>query len=314
MVRKKTILAVLDDRAGNNTQVLGIALRLAKKINAEVITKTAEYNSFVKFPFLKFFGKLLHVKNINDFNTQVDIIITAGRRASFIGHMHKKKHKSKWICTMWPGYIGKNADVLVLPMHDKKRNYKNVIEFLGSPNNLNLDSIANEAKNFVEYSNITKKKIACLIGGSHKSGVLDEEIAQDISIKINILCEQEGLYPLVTVSRRTGDKNTAILENTINEPKVFYKLEGPNPYKAFLYYCDVILVTSDSIAMVSEAIATGKPVIVYDHEKLSGKKHKSFIKDLQNHSYISLLGENFSYHKSPNLMAELIENIHNKLS
>ena len=35
---------------------------------------------------------------------------------------------------------------------------------------------------------------------------------------------------------------------------------GDNPYFAYLAFADAILVTADSVSMISEAAATGKPV------------------------------------------------------
>src|SRR3546814_11848216 len=39
--------------------------------------------------------------------------------------------------------------------------------------------------------------------------------------------------------------------------------DGPNPYLGFLGFADAVVVTSDSVNMVSEAAATGKPVHVF---------------------------------------------------
>ena len=39
---------------------------------------------------------------------------------------------------------------------------------------------------------------------------------------------------------------------------------GDNPYYAYLAVADALLVTADSVSMVSEAAATGKPVHIID--------------------------------------------------
>ena len=41
---------------------------------------------------------------------------------------------------------------------------------------------------------------------------------------------------------------------------VLWQGDGPNPYLGFLGLADAIIVTADSINMVSEACSTGKPV------------------------------------------------------
>ena len=44
---------------------------------------------------------------------------------------------------------------------------------------------------------------------------------------------------------------------------MFWDGAGENPYFGYLALADAIVVTGDSVAMVSEACATGKPVHVY---------------------------------------------------
>src|SRR5690606_38571034 len=47
--------------------------------------------------------------------------------------------------------------------------------------------------------------------------------------------------------------------------------DGPNPYAGFLGWADRLVVTPDSVNMLSEACATGKPVLTYVHEPVRGK-------------------------------------------
>jgi mitochondrial fission protein ELM1 len=55
-------------------------------------------------------------------------------------------------------------------------------------------------------------------------------------------------------------------------PLFFWESGEVNPYLGLLALADAIVVTSDSVSMVSEACATGRPVHVfnvgYGHEKL----------------------------------------------
>lgn len=54
-------------------------------------------------------------------------------------------------------------------------------------------------------------------------------------------------------------------------PHVLWTGEGPNPYYAFLGLAEAILVTADSVNMVSEACGTGKPVHIIPLEGGSRK-------------------------------------------
>ena len=72
---------------------------------------------------------------------------------------------------------------------------------------------------------------------------------------------------LVTTSSRTSDAATDALEEAITVPNAFYRYgagDGGNPYLGILAWADRLVVTGDSIAMLSEASATGKPVLMFD--------------------------------------------------
>src|SRR6185295_18216434 len=69
----------------------------------------------------------------------------------------------------------------------------------------------------------------------------------------------------ITPSRRTGEKNEKSLrEHLQSVPLFFWDGAEENPYFGLLALADAIVVTSDSVSMVSEACATGKPVHVFD--------------------------------------------------
>ena len=65
----------------------------------------------------------------------------------------------------------------------------------------------------------------------------------------------------MTPSRRTGAAGLAVLrERFAGLPGRIWDGTGDNPYYAYLAVADAVLVTADSVSMVSEAAATGKPV------------------------------------------------------
>ena len=77
---------------------------------------------------------------------------------------------------------------------------------------------------------------------------------------------------MVTPSRRTGPRNEAALRQALSGvPAAIWDGTGENPYFAYLAHADAILVTPDSVSMVSEACATGKPVFVVGDVPPSGK-------------------------------------------
>ena len=70
---------------------------------------------------------------------------------------------------------------------------------------------------------------------------------------------------LITPSRRTGEDNLRIFERELaGVPHFLWDGQGDNPYFGMLGLADFIVVTADSVNMVSEAASTGKPVYVFD--------------------------------------------------
>ena len=83
----------------------------------------------------------------------------------------------------------------------------------------------------------------------------------------------------ITPSRRTPVAVRALLtEAFAGDPKVFvWNLEGDNPYRAILALADRLVVTGDSVSMISEAISTTHAVDVLD---LGFARHAAFLQTL----------------------------------
>lgn len=83
----------------------------------------------------------------------------------------------------------------------------------------------------------------------------------------------------VTPSRRTPAHTLALLGEVFGEdPHVFvWNGAGENPYLGILALADRLIVTSDSVSMISEALATPHPVEVFD---LGFPRHQGFIQAL----------------------------------
>ena len=86
--------------------------------------------------------------------------------------------------------------------------------------------------------------------------VLAEQLAE--------IASKEGSL-MITPSRRTGAENLAILQEALRDTNSYiWEWNGPvpNPYYGMLGLADAIIVTCDSVGMVTEACSTGKPVMV----------------------------------------------------
>jgi hypothetical protein len=92
---------------------------------------------------------------------------------------------------------------------------------------------------------------------------------------------REGWGLMITPSRRTGARNEEILRRGLaGLPAEIWDGRGENPYFGILGLADHIVVTGDSVNMVSEAASSGKPVHVV-HLRGGSPKFTRFHEALQ---------------------------------
>jgi mitochondrial fission protein ELM1 len=110
---------------------------------------------------------------------------------------------------------------------------------------------------------LPKPRIAVLLGGDSKAFSFPAEQGAALGAKLAALARERGGALLVTASRRTRPETLAALTDAIaGVPHFIWDGTGDNPYFGFLALADAIVVTEDSVNMVSEAAATGKAVYV----------------------------------------------------
>jgi len=107
--------------------------------------------------------------------------------------------------------------------------------------------------------------IAVLIGGRSGPVTFAARAAKRLAMLASARAAQIGAKLLVTSSSRTAPQAIDVLESCLPESAHVHRFgSDENPYFGMLALADEIIVTSDSIAMLSEACATGKPVWIFD--------------------------------------------------
>ncbi len=125
-------------------------------------------------------------------------------------------------------------------------------------------------------------RIAVLIGGSSRRHRLDTETSRHLAERLVSLGRRHGARLMVTASRRTGAENCTILGDTLRAAGAFFwDGQGENPYLGLLALADTVLVTEDSVSMVSEACATGRPVYTLALPGRMGRRLSAFHEGLR---------------------------------
>jgi uncharacterized protein len=102
--------------------------------------------------------------------------------------------------------------------------------------------------------------------------------------------QARGMRVFVTPSRRTGPEVTAHLLRSFGGGEAFALWDGTdeNPYFGLMALADRLLVTGDSVSMVSECLATGRQVHVL---RLAGRgrRHELFLANLADRGLVSIV-------------------------
>jgi uncharacterized protein len=155
-------------------------------------------------------------------------------------------------------------DVIVAPEHDRLRGPR-VIVTRGAVHRVTAARLEAERRRFPSLAALPRPIVVALIGGANKAYRLSLQRLAEIADALAKLLSEYGGSLLLTPSRRTGERGITLLRARLGGfPGAIWDGSGDNPYFAYLAVADALLVTADSVSMISEAAATGKPVHVLD--------------------------------------------------
>ena len=156
---------------------------------------------------------------------------------------------------------------------------------------------------------------AALIGGSSASHRYTLEDWRALALAMNDVAHREGIRWLVTTSRRTGPEVETYLRQTLDPSvvaeAVWWSDRPEKKMSRYLGAAERLLVTQDSVTMVSEAIDSGRPVIVvrprdtrfspesflpdyFDRLEQAGRMRRAFMTDLSDWPSMPASTENAS--------------------
>ncbi len=153
-------------------------------------------------------------------------------------------------------------DLMVMPAHDRVAG-PNVLVTQGAVHRVTREKLDEAAARWApRLAHLPQPRVAVLIGGGNGLYRLPPERMQAIAAELAALA-RGGAGLMVTPSRRTGAEAERILRAALaGLPAEIWDGTGENPYFGYLGLADHVLATEDSISMITEATATGRPVQV----------------------------------------------------
>ena len=193
-------------------------------------------------------------------------------------------------------------DVVVSPQHDKPGIIRRarLITPKVSPNLINAAYLKEQAEGLVKhYSHLkgnVRTKFGILLGGDTKGVKFDEAQIHELIVQIKETALHYNADILLTTSRRTPE---AIEQIIVKELKNFERCSLciianqrniPEAVGGILGLSDLVIVSGESISMVSEALSSGKRTIVFSpHGQYRDKprdKYEAFVLKLNDQGYL----------------------------
>lgn len=241
-----------------------------------------------------------------------DMVISTGSSLAAVNLAAAFEHGAKAVAVMKPGFIpASRFDLVVMPQHDRPRPRKNVLTIVGSLSPFTKESMEADFRRLQAVvgglSGLPKEKnpkIGLLIGGDSKNYALPSDMAAFLCGQIGRVLDEQDAYLLATTSRRTPLESAAVVEKHFSkEPrcKLLIIASRGNPegaVGAMLYLSDIVVVSGESISMVSEAVSSGRYVVVFEpHAKMVDNKARRFLLALAKEGRIYLVKLNEIYDK-----------------
>jgi len=195
-----------------------------------------------------------------------DLVIACGRNAAGPALAIRRASLGRTLLAQIqdPGIGREEFDVMFIPAHDRLRSER-VVVTQGALHRVTPERLRAEQQRFPALAELQRPILGVLIGGSNRAYHLTQRRLGEIADTIAASARETGGSVVLTASRRTGAAGSALLRQRLaGLPAAIWDGGGDNPYYAYLAIADAFLVTADSVSMISEAAATGKPVHILD--------------------------------------------------
>jgi len=256
---------VSDGHAGNQRQAQALADAMQLAARHIVVRPRAPWRWFA--PRLTAAGALAFPGDESSPGSWPALAVGCGRQAALFTRLLRARSGAATftIQILDPRVDPAHFDLVVAPRHDGLQ-AANVIATLGALNPIDDAWLAHAAQAFPALAQLPRPRTALLVGGPRRGLALDTAWLDAVIARIDGWRRRDGGSVLVTTSRRTPTAWRERLRGAFrNGCTCFWggAQDGANPYASYLALADRIVVTPDSVNMLSEACAVGVPVITH---------------------------------------------------
>lgn len=250
-------------------------------------------------------------------SVKADFMISCGSSVAGLNYLLSKDQQAKSISILKPGILNpKRFDLVVLPQHDQpntNHSRARIVVTRGAPNLMTPEYIEKQKglllNRFSHLKSRRKRTIGLLLGGDNRDYLLTEDAMKIVINQLKETAEDLNADILITTSRRTPKRiENLIVRELKKHPRVpLVVIANRTPARQFstqsaggpveeamggiLGLCDILVVSGESISMISEAASSGKNTIVFrmkkrSHAQLRPLKHETFMEKLNEQGFI----------------------------
>lgn len=248
------VWVLADPRAGTAAQALGIAERLGGGHRVVPL----EWGPLARLPLP--IPTLAGLRDRAGFAPPWPrLAISAGRRSAPVARWLAGQGVRIVHCMRaWPAA---GIDLMVIGRHDHPPQAPHILPILGATHGLTPDRLWEARAAAPDLGALPSPRIALLVGGKVRGEGLDPSVAAGLGARVAGFAGSV----MATTSRRTGEAAADALAASL--APVPHRLHrwgrgGANPLLAFMAWADALVVTGDSISMLSESLVTTAPIFI----------------------------------------------------
>jgi mitochondrial fission protein ELM1 len=195
-----------------------------------------------------------------------DLVISGGMRNEPVGRWIRKQSggRTRLVHIGRPWAKPDQFDLVITTPQYRLPERDNVLQNAMTLHRVSAERLKAEAADWgSRFMHLPKPFTGVILGGNSGPYTLGPKVVESIVRQANRMAAQRNGSLLISTSARTPKTVVQVLKQAVSVPHFLYHWQAndeANPYFGILALSDELIVTADSVSMLSEACATGKPV------------------------------------------------------
>jgi uncharacterized protein len=252
-------------RAGDTAQAMALALRFGGRVEA----KQLAFNAWHGLPNWMAGARVSHLTR--EARTLLrppwpELVVATGRRTAPVAVWIKQQSQGRTVIVQLgrPRLALRHFDLVVTTPQYGLPPCRNVCELvLPFTPNTTVDEATIQHFRAI-WKDLPRPLIFAAIGGSKFPVRLDVEALTAYGAALNEKAHAAKGSVVIVDSPRSDAKAAETVSKAVSAPNwAYWRGQVENPYRAALQLCDELVVTSDSVSMVTDMVMTGKPTSIF---------------------------------------------------